>query len=82
MENFKKSKRRKIRAIHAEKRRLKKAFKIDPARFTMARVASYVENLRLLNREKKAILGIPPPVPLVRQQALDRSYLLTVSSKL
>jgi len=54
-------------------------FKADPARFTMARVAKYVENLRVLNLEKKAILKEPPPpIPLVRQVALDRSYLLLV----
>jgi hypothetical protein len=67
----------KIRAIRAKKRQLKKAFKTDPARFTMARVAKYVESLRVLKLEKKAILKEPPPpMPLVRQQALDRSYLL------
>jgi hypothetical protein len=79
MDNNKQSK---IRDYFHAKRLLKKAFKADPSRFTMWRVARYVDDLRTLKLDEVRLDPPPPPVPLVRQQALDRSWMLLVKKML
>jgi hypothetical protein len=72
------------------KRLLKEAFKMDPARFTMWRVARYYNDLRTLNLDEPRLnamelgtmtLDIPRPI-LVRHRALDRSQMILLKKML